>query len=498
MPSAIRGLTFTGKQGCLISVVTSIFIIDVQSQLRPDYTQMNHLLLTIIANASLGEVPIGPGAAFSQWTGPDPAIIRVQTMLYWSLTISLLAIFIAALGGRWLDRYPPAKRSGSGVGCGRRQLPTFNVTWHFDLAMECLSLMPQVSLLLLVYALSKYLSFVNEVVAVVIVGLSAFGLILHFLVTSAAILPYNFSPHAPFSFVLRSLARFYEKRRKHLRGSGQQFGKPFSQGEKPPQPNPRGPSAPNSDKSDEKDTGDHLELTMAGSADPQPPLFSWATDWSGHVLDANCVSRAFGMPLDGGATLAIIKFIPEIVWHAGIRTTPLERLYDTVLECFDFSSGRPVVIPSFRNKAYLGAKALLHLAIQRKCIGHDSEKTAFKSISKRHQILGYRHYPGDADLESTLGIIDRVLGDRFEPACWYGFPSTVSHHTWMGHILLYRAWDVTRKGESLPDDIKQFVLYSLLLSPPVAQPIVADCLFMVGLTLGVELHINYLSVTDKR
>ena len=68
----------------------------------------------------------------------------------------------------------------------------------------------------------------------------------------------------------------------------------------------------------------------------------------------------------------------------------------------------------------------------------------------------------------------------------------------MGHVLLYRAWDATRAGEPLPNDTKEFVLHSLRLVPPPPAPIVADCLFIVGLVLGVELHIDDLLVVDKR
>jgi hypothetical protein len=68
----------------------------------------------------------------------------------------------------------------------------------------------------------------------------------------------------------------------------------------------------------------------------------------------------------------------------------------------------------------------------------------------------------------------------------------------MGHILLYRAWDVIKRGETLPDDIKGFVLHSLRLEPPPPAPIVTDCLFIIGLVLGIKLHIDDLLVIDKR
>jgi len=85
--------------------------------------------------------------------------------------------------------------------------------------------------------------------------------------------------------------------------------------------------------------------------------------------------------------MATMRFIPGVVWHAGINTTLSERLYYTVLECFDRSSGRPVVIPKLRNKAYLSVKVLLYLAVQHKRTGDEPDKAAFKSVSSRHPIM---------------------------------------------------------------------------------------------------------------
>ena len=237
---------------------------------------------------------------------------------------------------------------------------------------------------------------------------------------------------------------------------------------------------------------------MADTPDQPPSLFDKETDWDGYMLDSSCIARMFQMSTDADVSMAIMRFIPEVVWHPGIQTTPLERLYDTALECFDSSSGHPVVVTKRRDKAYLSAKALVHLVIQRKCIGNESDEAVFKPISDRHQTMGSKHYEGDPDLESILGIIDRVSGIHVpEPMRWDEFSFTVPYHAWMGHILLYRAWDAIRKGQPLPDDTKEFVLYSLRLDPPPPTPIVADCLFIVGLVLGIELRIDDLLVVDK-
>ena len=96
---------YSREQAGLFSGVTSVFIVDVQDKLEPDFQEMNHALLKILANTALGNVPTGADAAFPQWNGPNPTIVHVQAILYLSLAASLLAAFIAMMGKQWLSRY---------------------------------------------------------------------------------------------------------------------------------------------------------------------------------------------------------------------------------------------------------------------------------------------------------------------------------------------------------------------------------------------------------
>ena len=164
---------------------------------------MNFQLLTIVASVSLGNVPTGDNAAFPQWTGPDPAAVRIQAILYSSLSASLLAALIAMLGKQWLNRYASAGR-GSIIDRGRQRKRKMEGmdTWKFDLVMECVPLMLQAALLLLGYALSDYLYFINRVVASVVIGFTAFGLLFYFLITSAGTLSFNCPFQTPLSLVL--------------------------------------------------------------------------------------------------------------------------------------------------------------------------------------------------------------------------------------------------------------------------------------------------------
>jgi len=487
-------LVSLGGQAGLFSAVTSAFLIDIQSKLEPDFQEMSYDLLKIIANASLGNVPTAADAAFPEWDGPKPTIVHVQAILYSSLAASLLAAFIAVLGKQWLNRYARVDMRGSVIDRSRARQRKMDgtVTWGFDFVMECLPLILQAALLLLGYALSEYLYFINKVVAGVVIGFAGFGLLFYLLTVSAAVLSYNCPFQTPPSLVIRFLIRFDNEHKMYLKRSWKWLRRIFRRKKRPSHGLGRFGILGGSN------TGDYVELPMAGQDQP-PPLFNKETDWDGYVLDSNCIAWMFKMSMDPDVIMNIMRFIPDVGWHAGIRTTPLEQLYDTMVEYFDSSTGRPVVIPKLRDKAYLNAKALLHLAIQRQRIDDESDKALFRSISTRHSIMGPVRYEGgsESDLESTLGVIDRVFGNS-EPMDWKNFSFTVPHHTWMAHILLYRALDVFKKGELLPDDIKEFVLHSLRLDPPPPTPIVTDCLFIIGLVLGIKFHTDDLLVRDKR
>jgi hypothetical protein len=480
--------------------VTSAFIIDVQSNLQPDFQQMSYTLLTIIARASLGNVPTGADATFPQWTGPDPTIVHVQAILYTSLAASLLAAFIAMLGKQWINRYAQVEMRGSVIDRSRDRQRKMNgmVTWHFDLVMECLPLMLQIALLLLGYALSNYLFFINKVVASILIGFTTFGLLFYFLIISAATFSYNCPFQTPLSLILRFLIRFDNNHKKYLKRFRKWVRCLFSRKKRQLRQTPGGPHGLGAfNTSGRNSPVDHVELPMVNLSNRPSLLSIQDADWDSYVLDSNCIAWMFEMSKDADFIMAIMRFIPDVVWHAGIRTTPLKTLYDVLWGCFDHSSGHPVVIQKLRNKAYLCAKAILHLTIQRMCIANGSDKDVFEAISSKHVIMGSKHHEGDSDLGSTLGLIDHVFGNS-EPMCWKNFTFTIPHHTWMGHILLYHAQDALKKGEHLANDIKEFILHSIHLETPPPTPVIADCFLLIGSLLGLSLHKDILPVVDKR
>ena len=237
---------------------------------------MSYDLLQIITNVLLGNNPTGPAAAFPQRNGPDPTVVHLQSILYSSLVASLLATFIAMLGKQWLSRCSQVEMHGSIIdrSCHRQRKMNGMITRHCDLVMECLPLMLQAALLLLGYALSNHLFFVNKVVASVLIGFASFGL----LFTSSS------PPPPPFlrlpvlnvpSLTLRFLIRFDNDHRKYLERSGKRLKRLFSQ-KKKKRSRPKsvgGPwSLPGVGTFDGGNSVDHVELPMTNTSElPTPP-----------------------------------------------------------------------------------------------------------------------------------------------------------------------------------------------------------------------------------
>jgi len=462
----------------LASVITSVFIASMQDELKPDYETMNLILLTVVAAAVQGSPSNGGKSVIPKWNGPDKTIVRVLAILYSSLWISSTVAFIAILGRQWLTRYAKPERGSSINTIRNRKLKMDGMdAWCFHLVVDCLPLLLHASLLLLGGGLSNYLFFINQTVPGAMIGFTSFCLLFYSTNFATAIISQHCLFQTPLSLTSRHTARRLVPKAR-------------------PADNSRGKSRPSRPKAK---TAEHIVLPIRTLATDPDPLFSnRKIDWDGYVVYSNCVTWMFERPVEHETVMAIIRFIPEIVWHGGIKTIQLERIYDNLLECFDDQIHFPTVLSRYRDRAYISAKAVLHIIVQRGCLAGVADTAIFDYIAARHPHMGRRPYEGGSDLESTLGIIGCVLGVDVPTMRWETFTFTAPHHSWMAHILLYRAWDTIRTARVLSEDVISFIKYTLSLDPPPPAAIVADCLLMIGLVLGIGIHVDDLSVVDKR
>ena len=170
-----------GPQAGLFSAVASAFVVLVHSQLQPDPNEDTAALLRVIIykmdNTTFG----GSTPTVPQWSGPPRTIVQVQAILYASLATALFSAFLAMLGKQWLNRYVSTDMRGSAIDRSQNRQRKLDgiVSWYFDYVMESLPVMLQFALLLLGCALSLYLWGIDMTVALVVLGITSFGVIFY-------------------------------------------------------------------------------------------------------------------------------------------------------------------------------------------------------------------------------------------------------------------------------------------------------------------------------
>ena len=90
------------------------------------------------------------------------------------------------------------------------------VSWKFDLIMESLPLMLQSALLLLGYALSRYLWTINLTIASVVIDITSIGLAFYVFIVIAATIADNCPFQTPVSQILRSVYRLDNGRNRYI------------------------------------------------------------------------------------------------------------------------------------------------------------------------------------------------------------------------------------------------------------------------------------------
>ena len=484
-------------QAGLFSAVASAFIIDIQSELSPDYEQANNILLEMLLNAATGTLPPNSAASIPRWSGPDPVIVQVQCILYATLFATLLAAFLAMLGKQWLSRYKENEARGSAADRSRsreRKLTGIK-TWKFHLVMETLPLILQCALVLLGFALSRYLWGVNSSVSSVVIAFTGFVFLFYSVVVMASVFSFDCPFQTPLSLFLRFVVKSATS---YLRNIRQTFGptqQPHQPGMQQTQINPP-LSIATVGRGHDLQASIAALASMTPNALPQPvtPLFAQEKDFEGDRLDSRCINRLFEMSTDVDVIISNLDFIPEITWHSGIKDVPRKRIYDILMDCFNFSGTNPVVLPKSRDVAYLSAKALVHIELQRRCITpyEEHNQGSWRDICANHHPLSSAPNRSDPDLQAVLFMVDMTL-ERSNGFSWIESRMTSPHRAWMSHVFIYHTW---HEGQ-VPEVVLDFVENSMSIES-LSNTVVADCFFIIGLMIGVPFHINDIPVKDKR
>ncbi|KAF7335505.1 hypothetical protein MVEN_02204200 [Mycena venus] len=188
----------------LFSAVSSAFIIQIQPEFQSDPNGPTQALLSLLVQNMTGLPPaaLPPGISLS----PPPTIVVVaQSLLYFSLSATLLAALLAVLGKQWLLHYNSVGERGTieERGLERQRKLDGMRSWRFDLVMQVFPLLLQFALLLFATALAIYLWTIHHAIAAIALSLTGLGSILY----TAMIISAVASPDSPFQTSLNSLLK---------------------------------------------------------------------------------------------------------------------------------------------------------------------------------------------------------------------------------------------------------------------------------------------------
>ncbi|KAJ6523434.1 hypothetical protein DFH09DRAFT_1420794, partial [Mycena vulgaris] len=143
----------------LFSAVSSAFIIQIQPELQPNPNDMNQALMRLLIHSVNASIFSGPDVLIQDAPTPPRLVVVAQSLLYVSLSCTLLAALLAVLGKQWLMYYSAAGERGTIEARGLERQRKFEGLrrWKFDTLLQMFPLLLQLSLLLFGAALSIYL-----------------------------------------------------------------------------------------------------------------------------------------------------------------------------------------------------------------------------------------------------------------------------------------------------------------------------------------------------
>jgi len=413
-----------------------------------------------------------------------------------SLAVSLFSASLTMFGKRWLNLYASVDMRGSAIERNQnrqRKLDGF-VAWCFAGAVESLSFMLQIALLLFGCALSMYLWDINITVASLVITSIASGVIFYASIAVAGAVFMDCPYQTLGSQLLRSLWR-------KVRNLSPTKSQTTSQSE-----------------------------TQSGPA--------YTLDGEVTILDFRCISWMLWTSLDRRINGLTLKFLDSVLTHPGFNDGVLADCLNVLINCVSVADdGRVVVTRGSEQLAEMGAVCLL------RALSHRLVKGPISNVpeglyqwhnvipKKLHQWFGivqmglyqrYKAVPGDLyqqyksvfppmDMLSNLpfyhtitAVHSLITGDSPDHLNWDGVDPSTPENLWLAHNFVKIAWYQKNKdlGTGNKDQVDRWILrfsrHYLLLDPEPPLSVTADCLSIVAIELGCNISQSDVMDQDKR
>ena len=410
--------------------------------------------------------------------------VRAQSLLFASLSVTLLVAFIAVLGKQWILYYTRVTTWGNIVDRGKeRQAKLAGLQkWGLHLIMESLPVMLQFALLLFGVALATYLWDLNVSVAEVVATVTSVGLAFYVCIAVAAT-TYNDCPfQTPFSILLpkllprakgfTALARVWLRRKAtSLPIQVEHACKIFTSGKNAPE---------------------YTEEEVPNNENQM--ILSNPTYWRNDPLFASPIRKDIGASAglwllenstDFSAASVVAAVFSELQWPSHYRsTTALKRLHDTYMECFR----TPEFKEATRLKA-LQSAAAYYVVYHTQLIWCTSNRLQFdREEFPTDLLLEHREIWGGDD------VFERLLRikDRSEPVTSARFLSYIAPYWFCGD-----SDSAVRFRSSRLQTL--FKLIEVLEENKALNPVtLTDCVLCVGAAMDFPLHPEDLIRIDKR
>ena len=504
----------TRTQAGLFSAVTSAFILDVQSRLRPDAGDETVALLRVliykIDNTTFGNnTPTLP-----QWTGPPHAIVQVQSMLYASLTAALLSAFLAMLGKQWLNRYASTDMRGTAVERSQNRQRKLDgiIAWYFDHVMQSLPLMLQIALLLLGCALSRYLLEINTTVASVVLGVTSFGLIFYLFIVVAGTASETCPYQTPGSHTLRYLVhsapsiiasafRNVSRESKAVRtiSVNVRYYRPWwSRRKIMPFLMDMVREFPCALVTDIYHLARAMIRPLAAfihqvyGTSSAPELGS---DHQTTVLDLRCISWMLQISLDKIIRLSALKHLMAVAVLPDFDPTLVADCFSLFIGCINVRDRKVVIMHELEELATAAAMCFLrtfhHLSVM------DPTSSVLVDLRRRHiGIFPFVPEFGSLPFYSTMARIHDLVRD----VQWGNHRPSTPGYIPAARDMAEAARVGYRKGQrrEVPSWTLHFAFRSLSLHPPPPSPVIADCLSIIAIDLGCDVSNIGSTTSDER
>ena len=538
----LRCACVNSSQAGLFSAVTSAFIIEGNSQLRPDPNDETAALLRVlihkIDNTTFGDNP----PTLPQWTGPPRTIVQVQASLFASLAASLFSAFLATLGKQWLNRYAATNMRGSAIERSQNRQRKLDgiVTWYFDHVMESLPLMLQFALLLLGCALSRYLWEINTTVASVVLGATSFGVAFYIFIIVAGVISESCPYQTPGFHALRYprpkvLRLFHSTFRNAFRGSKAvetiamkvaHYRPWWSRGNIAPFLKDVVLKIPHAIAIDVCRLGRAMIKTLATFPAGAYRLGSTAarslvsvarrvhhrlqgtssapeqrSDQQITVLDLRCISWMVQTSLDKAVHLSTLKHLATMATLSNLDPALVADCFSIFIGCIKVDNCKVVIMQGLEQLAAVSATCFLrtfrHLSVM------DPTSNVLDDVRQRYN----RVFPLGTDFRSlpfyhTAVKIHTLANKHWSPRHiqWGDYRPCNREHVPVARGLVDAAQEEYQHPQrgKVPRWILRFALHSLSLGPFPPTSVVADCLSIVAIDLGCNVSNTGDTILDER